>query len=218
MKKTNANSRGIFGILLILFICALLVAGVKYLSGLEEDSNFYEDIRTETEKLTQRIDFEEPDYDADIFEDASYLDLNRYIEYSSPDGVSVTVTDGNYGKYHEALHLFASYFDALMMGDAEALAALHGEAYKAEHPLPERFTMQRVYDINVALKSTVISEEADTYGDKIFVFRVAYKIMKNDGTFRSDMGSGEALPLLFEVTMRGDTTLITNIGSAKGIS
>ena len=218
MKKAGANSRGIFGSILILFVCALLVAGVNYLSGMKEDSNFYEDIQTETEKQTQRIDFEEPDYEADIFKDPAYLDLNRYIEYSSPDGVSVTVVDGAYGRYHEALHIFASYFDALMNGDTKALAALYSEECLAEHPIPEQFTMQRVYDINVSLKSAVISEEEDTYGDKIYVFRVTYKIMKNDGTFRADMGSGEALPQLFEVTVCGDSTLITDIGSAKGIS
>lgn len=217
MRKINKNTRGILCIMMILCVCALLMSAVKYLSGLKEDSNFYEDIQTETEKQTQRIDFEEPDYESDILQDAAYLELNRYIEYSSPDGVSVTVVDGNYGKYHEVLHIFASYFDALVKGDPESLSALHSEEYLTKHPLPNTFTMQRVYDIHVALKSAVISEEKDTYGDKIYVFRVAYKILKNDGTFRDDMGSDVALPLLFEVTVHDDSTLITDIGNANGV-
>lgn len=146
------------------------------------------------------IVFADPDYESNIFENEAYLDKNRYISYT--DGAQTTlITDGNFARFGPSLVLFAEYFDALMHGDAERVNALFTEEYFKKHDRYERFTMQKIYNIEIALTSEETFEDNTGAAIKRYTYTVRYMIMANDGTFRSDMGSDSALPQLFELTL-----------------
>ncbi len=136
--------------------------------------------------------FLEPDYSVDILKDEEYLAKNRNIRYT--DGaVSILIDDGDYLRYSGVLDMLSRYIDSIINGDAAAYAAFYSIDFRKKTELPREFTMQRLYEINIEK----LSEEGgeDTDGEyKIHLYRMSYMIMKNDGTFRRDMGSDALKP------------------------
>jgi len=167
----------------------------------------------ETESAV-KYKFHDPDYEENILEDADYLDKNRYIEYTN-GAVSVTIADGKFSEFGKPLVFFNEYFTSVINGDHNTYNSFFtDEYYKDKTHIPyEKFTMQRVYNINVELIQESVIQSGDNYGDTMYIFRVAYMIMKNDGTFRKDMGSDGAVPLLFELIydFNGEKCVINNI-------
>lgn len=159
--------------------------------------------------------FYEPDYEYNILEDTEYLDKNRYIEYTE-GAVSVTIADGNFKMFGKPLEFFDEYFNTAVNGDHNKYNTFFTESYYKENKIDkayESFTMQRIYNINVEILQQSMLETADNYGNMIYLFKVSYMIMKNDGTFRNDMGSDGAVPLLFEIiyNYNDDRCYINNI-------
>lgn len=144
--------------------------------------------------------FYTPDYEYNILDDTDYLDKNRYIEYTN-GAVSITIADGKFSEYGKPLEFFNEYFTAVINGDHNTYNSFFSdEYYEDETHIPyEKFTMQRVYNINVELIQQSLIESGVNYGDTMYIFKVSYMIMKNDGTFRNDMGSDGAVPMLFEI-------------------
>ena len=71
--------------------------------------------------------------------------------------------------------------------------------------------MQKVYDIYVELiKNTDI--KLDNGSDAIeYVYKISYKILENDGTFRRDIESDAARPQFYTVIDDGISLLITDV-------
>ena len=163
-----------------------------------------------TTELVASYDFFEPDYEENILNDADYLDKNRYIEFTN-GAISVTIADGRFSEFGKPLVFFNEYFTTVINGDHNTYNGFFtADYYKDKTHIPyEKFTMQRVYNINVELIQESLIESGENYGDTMYIFRVAYMIMKNDGTFRKDMGSDGAVPLLFELIYDSDTDKCT---------
>lgn len=135
------------------------------------------------------FDFEVVDYEYDIFEDEEYLSLlsGGFISYSTGDSagnLTVTVSDDDYSSYSEAVQLIIDLVKAAQSGNSDAYNACFSKAYinkEGKHP---EFTMQQIYDV-------VISEgdEIQENGYNRTEIELTYKIRKNNGTLRSDMGS-----------------------------
>jgi hypothetical protein len=72
-----------------------------------------------------------------------------------------------------------------------------------EGELPEKFTMQMVYDIS-------LRPHANADGEKSYI--VNYKILKNNGTFRRDIGSDEGREYLFTLVEEQGKLVILEMG------
>ncbi|MCL2517167.1 MAG: hypothetical protein FWF15_01265 [Oscillospiraceae bacterium] len=181
----------IIGLLIILFIINLILQNV---------SESISKINNSPETQKRYYYFYESDYDLNILEDEEYLDKNRYIEYTQ-GAVSILITDGNFNEYGRPIEFFNEYFTAVINGDAEKYNTFFSEDYHSDsnNKKYEKFTMQRIYNINVTLLSETVIEEGKYYGYNRYVFKVSYMIMKNDGSFRDDMGSDGSIPLNFEI-------------------
>ena len=160
--------------------------------------------------------FAPADYETNIFEDETYMKMNRDIKYI--DGAQSTEValdeDGDY--FGSGLVFFQKYFTCVINGDYEAYPSFISENYneKNAYPIPEMFTMQKIHSISVEHRA-----DADTIVSQNEVRRyyvVKYQIYQNNGTFRDDIRPSDILPLLFELTTVGEETKITKIVKFPG--
>lgn len=160
--------------------------------------------------------FAPADYETDIFEDQTYLSMNRAIKYIEGAQSTEVALDEDGGYFGEGLVFFQQYFNCVINGDYEAYQTLISDKYDAKnaYPIPEKFTMQKIHSISVEHRS-----DADTIVSQNEVRRyyvVKYQIYQNNGTFRDDIRPTDILPLLFELTTIGEETKITKIVKFPG--
>lgn len=187
-----------FLIVLLLLALLLLICGVLFLV-----TRFLPDRST---AQPNDIFFEEPDYEIDISQDPDYLVLDRRIWVD--DGI-ISQPLGDIDSAGNLLYLFFErYFQALIEGDATALRKCYTEECVRVFKIPYRMPMQRVYDIRVLLLSSESKTDSDgiVYTEHICQFE--YKILKNDGVFRSDLESGAVRPQILTIREYYDRVII----------
>ena len=162
-----------------LIVCAVIV--VLYLATLTLDPDalvnrwFHGD-----EGEVEEIEFYPVDEDLDIFEDAEYKECDNRVFYYDPDtGATYSVEKEELAQYDAHVRFFYDYFQSVIMGDAVAYAAYFTDDYEGD--IPKDFTMQMLYDIRV---QPYYSAETGEH-----TYLVEYRILKNNGTFRRDIGS-----------------------------
>lgn len=192
----------------------LLLALLAWLNTLEFSTAFVGELLDGNKESVQTLPlkFSEPDYESDIFSNPAYLDKNRYIQYT--DGALTTlITDENYEVYGESVEFFVRFFEAIIHGDHETYNSLFTEECRdsGNYTPYEKFTMQKVYNIEVEKLAEEVIEKGPRFGQRHYTYKVAYMIMENDGTFRNDMESDCAVPQLFELYYDGKDVLIDSI-------
>lgn len=160
--------------------------------------------------------FAPADYEDNIFEDDTYMSMNRDIKYIDGAQSTEVALDENGSYFGEGLLFFQTYFNCVIRGDYETYQTLISDDYDEDgaYPVPERFTMQKIHSISVEHRS-----DADTIVSQNEVRRyyiVKYQIYQNNGTFRDDIRPTDVLPLLFELTTIGESTKITKIVKFPG--
>ncbi len=198
--RKNQKNKKIVKIALI--CCAVIV--VLYLATMTLNPEALVDrwFHGDENKAPQNIQFYPVDEDLDILSDPEYLEYDhRVFFYDSDSGATYSVEEEDLPTLDPTIRFFHEYFQTIILGDEEAYADCFVSDY--EEPLPDNFTMQMVYDIYV---QPYVSEET---GEN--TFRVEYKIHKNNGTFRNDMGSDVSRALLFVLQDQGSTYLIEEI-------
>ncbi len=178
MKRTVKISLTIT--IAILFLIIALFLCLKFFSG-----NVLKDKQVQ-------FSFYEPDYKTDILSDPEYLSLNRIVSYKNGP-VMTTVLPQDYEKTDKILSFLASYLDAAIKGDYSNYSDFFTEEYISENGIPEKFTMQRIYNITVE-KLNEAGQNANGQTSNQFVYSLSYMIARNDGTFRSDMESDALKP------------------------
>lgn len=177
----------------------LLLLGALYLvkSALRAERG-KTDYAEKSESLEQGFDTgstettTDPDY-AEMDKDVFFLDDSGFGEKLTEKDADSTGARG----------VFYNYFESLKNGDAEGHAALLSDSCVKNFEVPVFFTAQMVYDIKVSFM------RADSYdGQYVEKYRVSYKIRKNDGTYRADVGSDSAKPMIFETVRIGKKTFI----------
>ena len=175
------------------------------------------------------INYYEPDYETNIFEDDDYLAKNRTVKYviSAESGkTSIILDEYDFSELDEGQRFFVDYFEKVINGDCEAYHGMFTEEYEAnpkgfeKNPSDRVFPMQRIYDISVTVlarsnpedSSFVYNGERAVFG----IYEVIYTILKNDGEFRPDLADGGSIPLIFELVTTGEgteneKTLINNV-------
>lgn len=145
------------------------------------------------------------DYDLDITTVGEYMELDRNIHYK--DGAeTVMITDTNLEFYGPDVQFFKQYFDYAINGDYEAYNQLFTNHYYETNEPYYSFTQQMIYDIEIEKLSMAESAKGILYA-----YNVTYKIYRNNGTFRNDIGSDGAKTLYFELLQSDDSILIDRI-------
>ena len=158
------------------------------------------------EPILPDLYFYTPDYEIDILSDPEYLELNRDISYKR-GAVTTTVSPESYASTDVVLAFIAEYVNTMINGDYNAYPLFFTDEYKAKNDLPEKFTMQRIYNITVEM----ISEERNDEGENQYIYMLDYYICKNDGTLRRDMDSDSSRPQYLVITGSTDNFKIDNI-------
>ena len=209
-KKILLGILIIFGIMLFSVVCSVIyevTVNGDYYTAFFSDGSGYQPLD---------ILFAPADYEDNIFEDKTYMSMNRDIKYIDGAQSTEVALDENGSYFGDGLLFFQTYFNCVIRGDYETYQTLISEDYDKDgaYPIPERFTMQKIHSISVEHRN-----DADTIVSQNEVRRyyvVKYQIYQNNGTFRDDIRPSDVLPLLFELTTIGEDTKITKIVKFPG--
>ena len=160
------------------------------------------------------IIFYPADYDENIFNDEAYMDKDRNIYYN--DGtLTISITEnGNfdYSEYAPPVEFLGDMIDLIIAGDHEQYNECFSQLYySAQNSKTEDdFTMQKLYNIKIIKCSeTAVSNGGNNYNE--YVYALEYMIFKNNGTFRTDIGSDANRTQYITMTDRTGSILIDSV-------
>lgn len=140
-----------------------------------------------------------PVEDIDIFSDPDYTEDMHKISYSDETFaiLGYTLTDDNINEFDDSVRFMYRYINYIIEGKVDDFNNCFSSAYYEKVYPKNFFTMQRLYDIKLI-------KVAERYEDgmKVFIFRLDYKILKNDGTFRKDIDSSSSRTKTIYLTNR----------------
>ena len=146
---------------------------------------------------------------SDITSEEDYAETGWYITYVNDMGEAVMILDDDYLRHGIGVEYLSYYFAAIQAGDHETYNAMFGDEYYKDHKPVDEFTPQRIYDITVRLLNEAeLDDETD-----VINYEISYKIMRNDGTFRRDIGSDMARTQYLTVTVTTDDIYISGLTS-----
>jgi hypothetical protein len=156
------------------------------------------------------------DYNYDIMKDKEYLELDRKIYYYADKtqlGTMIELDDSNRDKQAMGVTLICEMVESIIMGDADAYNACFSDYYfehKQVEPDPG-FTMTQLYDIKITniMEQKVSDKKLGNYTEYHFVLQ--YSIHKNNGTFRTDIGSDGNAATYIIITDRNGKLLIEDM-------
>ncbi len=192
----------------VLIIVVSIVLGVAVIAGMsplvlkwihsKDQAVYYGDLQ-----------FFEPDYEKNIFDDEIYMSLRRGIHYNRY-GNECVLTPDNINELPTAAGFFYDYLNCIIRGDYENYPNFYTEKCKNDNNFhcPERFTMQGLYDIHVDLYSVSGDEETGAVTE---IYEVRYRIFENNGTYRTDILPDETRTRVFEVLIINGEAKINSI-------
>ena len=145
------------------------------------------------------------DRDLDIMTDKEYLDLDRSIYYTK-GAETFAIDRGDLDGLTDDILFFIKYFDLAIAGNYSAYNKLFTESYYKSNEEYYSFTQQMIYDMHIEKLG-----EKTVNGKNEFYYDVSYKIHKNNGTFRNDIGSDGAKTLFFTLVETDSGILIDSI-------
>lgn len=208
-EDKKAKARKLIIIVTVVFggLALLMYSMTVILDFLKNNPGGSKDTNSEVE-----ITFFPPDYSENIFEDVIYTSYDRNVTYVS-GGYGISLTENILDDYDITARFFYNYFNNVINGNYEGYPSYFTAEYIAKKLLPEKFTMQKIYDIEVSLYSRERTNAAPIiYLD---TFEVRYKIRGNNGTFRSDVESDTIRPIVFELIVEQDNVKINDIYPIK---
>lgn len=206
LKKAVIAVTAVFAVLAVL--CAVLGQIESSLKkSNEKKKNDIEQMNFNPDGILS-VDYYEPDYSADIFEEYEYTSKERSIKFTA-DGQSIVLGDYTADELTAGQRFWVRYFDAVISGDAESYGEMIADDYSGnpnvfgKDPKNKKFPMQRIYDISVKLMGeTPAGDAGNTYNGEpaqFGVYEVSYKIQKNDGEYRLGLPSDKTIPVIFEI-------------------
>jgi hypothetical protein len=154
------------------------------------------------------------EYITDIDEflsDEGYLDKDRTLYYhNAAHGTTVSIEDGE--DYGQCVEFLRGMVDAILAGDADAYNACFSDLYFTKAERQGEFSMQKLYDIIIGTYSEEkVTENGQTYTK--YVYTLEYKIRRNNGSLRSDMGSNGSRTQYLLITDREGKLLIDGVAT-----
>lgn len=203
--KLKLKKRLIIAMAIILATLLLLYIGTELLRHLSEKNE--EPIPDETADYS----FYSADYDEDIYADEEYVSLIQggIITYHDSANTSYTVFVEKLDSYDKPVQLMVEMIYSAVNGDADAYNQCFSKKYFESNTPKEGFTKQKIYAAEIKyLNSDAVVENGVTY--EKYEYEVSYRILKNNGTFRNDIGDG-ARKQLITVTDREGKLLIDSV-------
>lgn len=197
MKKRKKIIITVLSVILALVLLSLGIVGISNL--------FSPKINTLSPSGGGDISFCPADYEEDIFADKIYAKKQKDVFFSY-DGEGEFITAQNYLSANVSGKMFYNYFDCVIKGEYSVYPAFFSDEFKEDAILPEKFTMQKLYDISVTLESRQPYEQG-----YVELYSVRYRIMDNNGTFRSDLKDDTVIPVYYTVYVTQDSALITGM-------
>ncbi len=149
------------------------------------------------EKEENEIYFYPIEDDLNVRTDREYAQLDRRVHYGDMQtGATYSLEEEELSTAEPYARFFYYYFESIVAGDDAEYTTYFTDDYLRENELPEGFTPQMVYDIRVTPYLSADSERGGAY-------LVDYKILRNNGTFRRDVGSNASRTLLFTLVEEG---------------
>lgn len=167
------------------------------------------------EEGTADFNFYVPDYTKNIYEDPEYMKLleNGIIQYDNSSNDIITVTDENKEQLGKAGRFMLDYIYSIIDGDHTKYNSFFSEEYIKAKGAKERFTMQKLYDVMLTYYSVeTVSDRSGNYTK--YMYKLSYRIMENNGTFRRDIGA-DAKTQYIVITDREGRLLIDAISTAN---
>ena len=209
-KSSNDPKKRLLTIIGVVVLVMILLFVISYAI------DAYYSSRTNDDSKPIDFDFYPADYSENIFDDEEYKALIKdgIISYTDgATGVTVGVDTDNPQKYGGDVEFMIDYIYTIINGDADAYNTFFTEQYLKEHKKHEKFTMQKLYDVNITkLTSNEVSGKNGSY--TVYEFALDYKILENNGTFRNDIGEGSKRQYI-TVTAENGELLINSISTAK---
>ena len=142
-------------------------------------------------------------YDLDVTTVEEYMQLDRNI-YFMQNGEKYFLSEST--EMTEDKEFFVYYFDCAINGRYTEYNELFTDNYYKKNEPYVRFAPQMIYDITVEKLS-----ESYKDGNTVYKYNVSYKIYKNNGTFRNDIGSDGSKTLMFTLIGNGSEVKIDAI-------
>lgn len=149
------------------------------------------------------------DHNLQVMNEREYLDLDRNIYYTK-GAETIALTEADFENQTADVQFFKKYFDLAIMGEYEAYNSLFTDNYYDSNEPYYSFTQQMIYDIKIEKLGEGTIRGMDSYS-----YNVSYKIHKNNGTFRNDIGSDGSKTLNFTLVDQAGAILIDSIDYYK---
>ena len=194
-KKNTRKILWILGGILLVFVAAIVALSM---------------LPPKDEKGEEKIKFY-PVTDENIFENSQYVSKNRTVYYCDKSSGYEHVTpinEDNRTEYSAEVIFAEAYLNTVILGDELSLRQMCAESYLEKDPIPD-FTQQKLYDLCIYLHQTETLQD----GSRLVTYKLMYKILENNGTYRRDVGSDGARPeyLVLHVSKDGTSIKIENI-------
>ena len=198
----------VLGALIVLVILWLILRNCSVSTSEEEESYSFNPLA-----IDYGDGFTQQELDYDIFEDEEYVDKDRGVWFGDSYVSQYYLTE-NRDKASYQAKLFIDYFDAAVHGDGKKLNTLFTDEYfeNKDNPIkkyPDRFPMQKIYDIHVEQLGTSKTENT-LEGIMVYEqYKVYFLIMDNNGAFRPDLPVDKSyIPLIYDViTINGESKI-----------
>lgn len=202
-ERADRKKRKIIKIILIFSAIVVVLSAVFSLFDPENmvDAMFGKEQQTDGEK--KDIYFYPLEDSENIFQNEEYAQYDRRLFlHDSATGSTYSIEEADLDTAEEDIIFFYNYFDTVIRGDANVYRTMFTDAYQRANELPTDFTMQMIYDITVT-----------PLGDRIedLTYKVEYKIYRNNGSFRDDVGSDAILPLCFTLAYEDGVLRINSV-------
>lgn len=195
----------ILGVLLLLTCAAFLIDYIE---------NADTDIPNSADKEID-YNFYPPDFEEDIFENQDYLTLfnNGFMDFKEGN-VTIGITKDNASKYGADTSHVVEMLYSIINGDNDLYNQHFSDLYYKTHAAKDDFTMQMLYDIRIERISAEKIEIENTPAYNRSVFSIEYKIYRNNGTFRKDIGEGSKKQYITLTDQSGEW-LVDNISTVN---
>ena len=188
MQKNKIDGKGITR---LLFILAAVLAVLIGLNLLLDRLNSNEPKRN----VRQTVELYEADFTCNIFEDPEYTAEENFIMYTE-NGQSTRIYNrteaaaaGELGSF------FFNFIKDMIYGDYEGFKEYFTDDYLERYGRFGRFSMQRLYNIDVQ----IVSKQANGDGTFSYLCKLVFSIMKNDGTVFNFVPSDSSKPMYLTV-------------------
>jgi hypothetical protein len=158
---------------------------------------------TQDKDMPQDISFYPIDDPFNTPDNEEYLEYDSRMFYHNPfEGTTYSVEPETLEQENEDIVFFYQYFEAIRTGNTQAYADLFSSAYREE--IASNFTPQLLYDITVY---------PQTESGEIVSYRLEYRIFRNNGTFRDDVGSDTVRSQQIVLTKEGGLLKIARVST-----